>query len=186
MGLVFVCVTFIWGPFAIGLLKYFPVLEFLPLFLAGIVFYEIRLGKHKNYLWVVFCFLAQFILRYDMTKIGFEFRTKSNMTEIEYGLIVGLIFILFTFFTKNRLQFLKNRALNFIGKISYPLYLIHFYFVIRFAKEFFVEDLGMNFFVGLIGCYILSLLAASIVYYVVEKPINDLVRKKLFNMTGQF
>jgi len=84
-------------------LKFIPLLQFAPLFLAGINFYKLYTNKQselKNYLIIIFCLLAQISL---FKYIG---RSKSYINIYEYAGMLSLYFILFTAFIGHRLHFI--------------------------------------------------------------------------------
>jgi peptidoglycan/LPS O-acetylase OafA/YrhL len=100
--------------------SYFPFVRLLnirhgQLFLAGILLFKLYSG-YKSYLIKISlcaCYLTS-VLVYSKV---FTFAVAA--------IAMTIIFSLFLLFLQNRVAFLENRILQFIGLISYPLYLIH-------------------------------------------------------------
>ncbi len=94
------------------------------LFFAGILFYLMWKNneeKYKihNHLLIGCCLVVYYII--NLTK--FEEELKSNVIDC---IVVTLFFLLFYLFIFNKLVFLeKMKVLLFLGKISYPWYLLH-------------------------------------------------------------
>ncbi len=101
--------------------NYYPLINCMPLFIAGIVFYKIKFFKASafKYLLLLLCLFTQVQL-YNETYKGLF------MSQLQYGLILLVFLLIFLFYSLNLLSFVINRPLLFCGKISYALYLIHY------------------------------------------------------------
>ncbi len=72
--------------------------------------------------------------------------------------------------------------MTYIGKISYGIYLYHFFlskFFGLFFEKIHVENIftDMNVFFKFIIYFILTILIASISWYFIESPLNKLKKK---------
>jgi peptidoglycan/LPS O-acetylase OafA/YrhL len=137
-----------------------PVIRYGNFFVAGIIFYNIRKhgGNYFRYYLLLCCIVIQFALA----------------TLIE-GVAAILFFVIFFLLINNKLPWLKNRILLFLGTISYSIYLIH-------------ENLGSVLFQRLEGIGIEALISkmiisfavvtflATFITYVIEKPITNALK----------
>jgi peptidoglycan/LPS O-acetylase OafA/YrhL len=106
-----------------GIDLYLPLLNHLPLFFSGILFYKLRERKNVFLLiaLIAICFVLQiFLFKYVGTNGEF-------MSVVEYLYLVLLYHILFALLILDRLSFINNRVTQFLGKISYSIYLVHLY-----------------------------------------------------------
>lgn len=156
---------------------WFPVLQFFPLFFAGILFYRIKSGsKYKllNFCILGFCLLGQLML---YPYVGYS---RSYISFPLYTFLLSLYFILFLLFIYGRLYFIVNSITLFLGKISFALYLIHQYFSIGWIIPLFYNNLGLNFwFVTLFINLPLILGVATIITYKIEVPYSKSMKTTL-------
>jgi peptidoglycan/LPS O-acetylase OafA/YrhL len=158
--------------FKIPLKKYLDVLlilEFAPLFIAGICFYILKKDK-KNlmaHLLIVLSLLVELPWVYQYNIDG-----KSYSTVMMFLVGFYAIFYLFVFVG---LPFLNNKFLLFFGSISYSLYLIHN--VIGYAIIFRLKSIAdvQIFYIPVTFIIVVSL--ASFVSFYIEKPTMKLIRK---------
>lgn len=154
-----------------------PLLQFFPLFFAGILFYKIITKEPKpalNYLLVLGCFVSQILLFKD---VG---RSRIYINQSEYTVVLSLYFGTFLLFANHWLRWITISPLLFLGKISYALYLIHYYIISRYIIPFFVVHQGWNawlvlFVIALPSC----ILIATAITYFVEVPSNKKMRQML-------
>jgi len=154
--------------FKIPFKKYLDVLfilEYAPLFIAGINFYKI---KNK----------AGSVFNHALIGLSFIFEVKwllahsdENYTSV---LILAVIYGLFCLFAYGRLSWLNNRALLFLGAISYSLYLLHnvigYTIIYRLRQH---TDLQI-FYVTL--PFLLSVALATLMTFYIEKPAIRFIR----------
>jgi peptidoglycan/LPS O-acetylase OafA/YrhL len=108
------------------------------------------------------------------------FDTKFN------NLIVGFLFLILLYFTINSLNsgVFRNAFLNYIGKISYGIYMYHvfvIFLVFPFAKKYFIENKIASFEMNLIVyffCYFLTILFSFISYEFFESKFVNFKDKK--------
>ncbi len=152
--------------------KYFDVLfilEFAPLFIAGINFYKLKLNNKDfiSHLLIILSLLSEipWVYHYDVN-------TAS------YGLSIAILIIfygVFYFFVLRGLSFLNNRILLFFGTISYSLYLLHN--VIGYTVIFRLRAIW-NYQLVYVPAAAAVVIALSVfVSYVIEKPAMKVIRK---------
>ena len=158
-----------------------PLLQFTPLFLAGITFYKIRFSDTptlKYYFVIVLCLICQ-ILLFNHTG-----RSRHYISQWEYGCMLGLYFALFALFVNGKLTFIVNPVTLFLGKISYALYLTHEYISIKVIIPVLTEKFHINFWLAAIGVAlpVVILLAYALTFYI-EKPYNGRLKAFLARKT---
>jgi peptidoglycan/LPS O-acetylase OafA/YrhL len=160
-----------------AIIYWVPLLQFLPLFFAGTVFYNIYTNpanRFKNYTIVVFCLISQILL--------FQHAGRSNgfIRYPEYVVMLALFFGIFTLFVNNKLKFIVNRTTLFLGKISFALYLIHQCISLNFIIPVLTKKLHFNFWVAavLVALPIVILIASFITFYI-EVPFGKKMKAKL-------
>jgi peptidoglycan/LPS O-acetylase OafA/YrhL len=167
------------------LLRYgFPLVNYFPLFCAGIVFYKIKFSGASllRYCLVAVCFFIQVALFDDgVRSMGF-----INRTEYCFALLI--YFGLFVLYVNNRLSFIVNPVTVFLGGISYSLYLIHQFISITVIIPLLVDRYHINFWVtALLIDLPVVLLVATLINRYIEKPamkfIRDKYKKRLYRAT---
>lgn len=129
------------------------IFDFLPLFISGIMFYKI-MSKEANAIVVINLILSFFILVWNK--------------DINVFFASTLIYLLFFFLVFNKLNFLNNKILIFLGTISYPLYLIHQNIGYIILNSFNIYNLPLVY--GTITAIIVVISLASLISYMFEKP----------------
>jgi len=147
-----------------------PLLPFLPLFIAGSLFYKLHTTRTHmvyNYVLIVILMLCQISL--------FRFAGRSNyyISLQQYSILLGCFFLLFVLFLHGKLRWIVNPVSLFLGKISYALYLVHQYITLVIILPFFMDYVGLSFWVTVV-CIALPMLAAlaAIITYCVEVPLS--------------
>lgn len=159
-----------------------PLLQFIPLFLAGTVFYRIYTFKTKlleNYALLIICLVSQIML------FNFAGGSKKFINHSEYAAMLIVYFTLFTLFVNGKLSFIVSKTTLFLGKISFALYLIHQYISIVVILPYLVDQLHYNFWmVSLFVCLPTVLILASAVTYLIEIPYSKKMKAKLHTIAG--
>lgn len=135
-------------------------------------------------------FIAMFII--GIIKLLYLALIYEVVTQGMFQGVVILIFVsLFYLLINNKLRFLDNKFLNFLGVISYSLYLVHQnigYIVINF-----IENIGFKHETFIIVPIFISITIATVLTYFVEKPIikafknrNPLVKNRKDGKYGNF
>lgn len=154
--------------------RYMPLLNHFPLFFAGMLFYKQRQQEEwERYIGILLCFLLTLLL-FDHSGRS-HFYVSINL----YVLSSITYFVIFFFLNKKGIVTpLRWPPILFIGRISYPLYLIHQYFsavIIRYI----VNHLRVSFFVAVLVALILTVLIAYLVTRFIEEPALLRVKKKI-------
>jgi len=148
------------------------ILYYLPLFMIGISFYNIYIGKKENYFHIlIVCNLALSIFLYHKIQSS----VSVKVLFISFTSFVGLFYL----FVYGKLKFLGNsKVLVFLGTISYPLYLIHEnvgLIIINYLDIYF--DLRN---IGIVLALIISIVLAYVVTFYLEPPFNKIIKKLKF------
>lgn len=103
-------------------LRVILILNYAPLFIAGLMFYKIKFREHNIYNHIVILF----------SLVVFMFSLHAQIMERNQGedniyhyLLVVILYIFFYLIIYVDVKFIKNKPLLFMGEISYPLYLLH-------------------------------------------------------------
>lgn len=157
-----------------------PLLQYLPLFLSGIIFYEIQNDvkvKHIRYFYLTICFICQISLFNHID------RASAFINHLEYSIMLTFYFVLFTLFVNGKLKFIVSKATLFLGKISFALYLVHQKISIRLIIPTLVDKLNFNFWVVsiFIALPIVIALTTFITYYI-EIPFNKKFKETLLKL----
>jgi peptidoglycan/LPS O-acetylase OafA/YrhL len=159
-----------------GLIHWFPLLSFLPLFFAGILFYKIYAQRNYlllNYFFVAVCLVCQGAL------FSVAGRSPYYITQSEYCGMLVLFFALFVLFVNNKLKFIVCGPTLFLGKISYALYLIHQTVSVHFILPLFTDVLHFNFWLSAIITLAVVICIASFITYRIEIPYSKKLKEKL-------
>ena len=163
--------------FVIALIYYVPLLQFIALFFAGIVFYKLYTDKNnvlKNYCILTLCLVSQ-VLMYDQSG-----RSKNFISQYEYAMMLALYFLIFTLFVNGKLRITISPLSLFFGKISFTLYLIHQFIATQVIIPALTNNLGMNFWVSsLLVAFPIVIGLATLITYYVEVPLSKKMKEKL-------
>lgn len=159
------------------IIYWIPLLQFIPLFFAGTIFYKIYSSKTKlvkQYAMLVSCLTCQILL------FNYSGRSKDYIIQTEYAAMLFIFFGLFILFVNGKMVFMVSKATLFFGKISFPLYLIHQFISIKIIIPFLTDKLHINFWIASIAVAlpVVVLLATGITYFV-EIPMGKSMKKKL-------
>jgi peptidoglycan/LPS O-acetylase OafA/YrhL len=150
------------------IIKGIPLMQFLPLFFAGTLFYKLYTSRNQyklNITLLVLCYLCQLSL------FPYAGRAHLYISTYEYALMLTIYFILFTGFVTNNLKFIVNKITLFLGKISFALYLTHECVTLEFVIPKIITPLQLNFWVSSIFINLpIVLIIASFITYKIEVP----------------
>jgi peptidoglycan/LPS O-acetylase OafA/YrhL len=156
---------------------YFPLVNYFPLFIAGIVFYKIKFYKLSTYrvLILALCLITQILLLKSTGRSQF-------MPPFYYVIIVSVFFAFFFLYFFNALQFIVNRATLFLGKISYSLYLIH-YTIGALLITVFTHSRFFHFttVVAVLVTTAIILIVATLINKFIEMPATKYLKRKLLD-----
>ncbi|HMI07122.1 MAG TPA: acyltransferase [Flavobacterium sp.] len=181
IGISLILLTLIGGHFSNSafvwkIIEWIPLLAFIPLFLAGTVFYTIYTQQKnllRNYTVIVFCLLGQIGL------FKFGGTSRMHVTTLEYSIMLFLYFGLFTLFVNHKLQFIVTKPTLFLGKISFALYLIHQHIANGIVIPFFTTRLHTSFWIGAAVALPVVIILAALVTYYIEIPFGKKMKEKL-------
>jgi peptidoglycan/LPS O-acetylase OafA/YrhL len=146
------------------------MLKYGNLFFAGILFYNIKMhgSNIKRHLLILLCFITEFFTRYNGNYDYLSFVDHFIISFIYFGVFYLLIF--------NKLGFLVNKVLIFLGTISYSLYLVHQNMGYEIIKKLY-EYTSNPYLIIIIPTCIAIVIAIGITY-LVEKPALSYIRNK--------
>ena len=160
-----------------SIIKWIPLLQFLPLFFAGTTFYKIYTKANNlalNYSIIVFCLICQIV---QFPYVG---RSLNYISWTQYSIMLFIYFVLFVLFVNNRLTFIVNKTTLFLGKISFALYLIHQFISLEFIIPSFHSKLGLNFWIVAIFIDLPIIIGvATFITYKIEVPYSKKMKEKL-------
>ena len=160
-----------------NILHFFPLMQFLPLFLAGILFYKVYNQEKKSKFYILLiigCYFCQILL------YKFGGRSYGHVSHPEYKLIVAIYFAFLFLLLFRKLKFIVNRYTLFLGKISFALYLIHQYLSINCIIPILVDN-GVNFYIAAYAiAFPVSLLVAAGITFYVEVPAARWLKPRLY------
>lgn len=174
-----VILTYFWGNHSIikSILYWIPLLPYIPLFLAGTIFYNIYINNHQkisNYSIITLCLISQFLL--------FEHSGRSHhfINHQEYALMICIYFALFTLFVNHKLNFIVSKWTLFLGKISFALYLTHQYISLQFLLPILVNKLHINFWLAALFITLpITIIIATLITNYVDIPLSKKMKEKL-------
>ncbi|OAH43943.1 acyltransferase [Sphingobium yanoikuyae] len=130
------------------------VLDYIPFFIIGMLFYRIWSG-HRRWGQQALFFVA-------------ALATIAWADPREYLVAALLVMAIFAAMLRGWLPFLRHRLLLWLGAISYALYLIHHNAGLAIMNL--VDRAGLSTWIGLLLATAASLLLASALTYGVERP----------------
>lgn len=164
-------------------IHHFPIINYFALFIAGITFYQLKFDGHSfsKYFLVILCLITQTLFFHETGKIAF-------LSYPQYLACLLVYFSAFFLYITNLLGFIINSVTLFLGKISYSLYLIHYYISYRLLipilhnpKYFHLNDFVSNILIVLP----IVLIAASLINKFIEIPATRCIKTKmLYNKTS--
>jgi len=159
------------------LIHWVPLLQYIPLFFAGTLFYRIYKDKTRlaeNYLMIAICFTCQILL------FNYAGRSFNFISHSEYALMLILYFTFFILFVNGNLKFIVTSLTMFFGRISYPLFLSHQFLSINILIPFLTKKLHINFWIASFGIALpISIVIAYLITKYIEVPLGQVMKEKL-------
>ena len=147
-----------------------PLYSQFPLFFSGIIFYKMVKDTDKTSIKYVSCLILCYIARLALFDDG---RTGNDVYTIEeYALILFFHYCIFILFIYNKLKFIIQKPLLFLGKISYSLYLLHQFIGKSFLIPFLQKNIGLNYFISFNLSIIIIILISTLLSYKLEDYLN--------------
>jgi peptidoglycan/LPS O-acetylase OafA/YrhL len=135
----------------------------LPFFTMGILFNKVYSGEFDG---------AVDWLLVVVSLISFALTTK----DIVVFSIIHVMLGVFLLFVHGKLEFLVVQPLQFLGRISYSLYLLHFELTLTIIGMLHV--LGCSMFLAVNLAFLLLLIAASLLSYHIEEPARAALNRR--------
>jgi len=167
---------------------YFATLQYILIFVVGAL-----LAKHRIEIMNYFKSLANklkvtlivfSIFLYTFGWWGHILGPLYNAFSVDFAIMIGAaIFLIFSLTSGVISNFLKTRPVNYLGKISYSLYLYHC--IVLFSLIHILYN-SVNIGVILLFSIILTLLVSSLAYYLIEIPSIKLGRFLTQNRSEKF
>ena len=159
----------------------FNVIRSLPLFFIGVVFglnYKtLNIPAYMKQHWFVLVLCLIPLMYPELSPVTTDAKHKMWLSY-EVLLVISTVFFCMVFLVPDNNILLANKVGDFIGKISYSLYLLHLPVIMQ------VNQLNLSIELKLLLSLVVSLILAYISYRYFEKPIARLIRAKLIN-SGQ-
>lgn len=136
------------------------------------------LEKSRRNLWLWSAFAVLMILLGMGICSGHKYFAPYNQIIIVYELVIWPALVLLAILAKPLREVLKLKIFQFLGKISFSMYLIHFPVMIALETANVAFHLNLNYAAKkVLLLYIVFVFIATILcYYLVEKPLDHLVR----------
>jgi peptidoglycan/LPS O-acetylase OafA/YrhL len=152
------------------------LLEYVNLFSAGILFFEIwsKRGNIASWVLILWClFNVPFI----------PFRALPCQPSHAWTIVVDLvIFLIFWMAINSKLTWMVSQVTLYLGAISYSLYLVHDEVGRAVMKR--LSDMGYSPHATFIAALALSIVLATLITYFVEKPAMKFLRRFYDQMKG--
>lgn len=150
--------------------------------------YDFKNSSFYPYRWLIatLIFLMFSIRHIDkIFPFGDTIHFILKLTKFDFFHFTGFasfLILLFAINNKEVQKFLSHKALLFLGKISYSVYLMHWLIVMYIMNNWesisqFFGSSGLAFSIMLIVSIILTILSAALMYYLIEKPFINLSKK---------
>jgi peptidoglycan/LPS O-acetylase OafA/YrhL len=156
----------------------FNTLRSLPYFFIGVIFgmhfKSLKIPKYLKKHWFILTVFLIPAMYPEITSITSDAKTRMWLSY-EILLVMSTVFFCIVFLVPNNNVFLANRFGDFIGKISYSLYLLHMPIIIL------VNQLNLSIEFKLLLSFALTVLVAYISFRYFEKPIARFIRNKTLN-----
>jgi peptidoglycan/LPS O-acetylase OafA/YrhL len=154
--------------------NFFNVLRTLPFFFVGVVFgMQYRTLKVPDYLrkhWFILALCLIPLMYPEFSPVNTADKVRMWLSY-EVLLIMSSVFFCIVFLVPDNNVLLVNKFGDFIGKISYSLYLLHMPIIIK------VNQLELSVEMKLLLSLILSVLVAYVSYQYFERPVSKAIRK---------
>lgn len=158
---------------SVGFLDYnVRTLLFLHYFFAGVVFGQLYgrwESKVKSGFFVSALLIVPILFPYIFWALFNTYHTYWKSIEVLF--VMSFVFFTILFLVPDDNPILSNKIGDFLGKISYSIYLLHplSFKILRGAAR---EHFGAFFFV----CLALTIAVSTASYYIIEKPCRKAIR----------
>jgi len=129
------------------------------------------MGMDKKYSHMVF-FLALTGILFTLVFRGEIFRESIRYT-IQGISLMGIVYLAVLYPQWVVFRWLNSRYLEFLGRLSYSLYLVHFAVIFWVADALHIESVSLRVIIS----FPISLLISWLIYIYIEKPCSSLRRR---------
>lgn len=142
--------------------------QYSGLFFSGILFFKMFKGDKRliHHFSILICYIT----------VIFNLDLKAPYAILSY-LPATTVYVLFYLFLYNKLNFLDNKPLRFLGFISYPLYLVHQ--GMGFTILLLLRNYGLTQYWVIFIPMIAAILVAYIIARYIEKPIIKFAKENI-------
>jgi peptidoglycan/LPS O-acetylase OafA/YrhL len=156
----------------------FNILRSLPYFFIGVIFgLQYKSLSIPHYLkkhWFFLTLLLIPLMYPNFTPVTSDAKTRMWLSY-EVLFVMSSVFFCIVFLVPNNNVLLANKLGDFMGKISYSLYLLHMPIILQ------VNKFNLSTELKLLLSLVLSILVAFMSYRYFEKPLAKLIRSWAFN-----
>lgn len=143
----------------------------IPCLMIGVIAAILHHSKHKSLAFFSNKWMFLIALTLILLMLGFGIEFPFIIHEVYCTLF---LFILFYLIKDNKSYFLENKMLNYLGKISYGIYMYH---MIAIMIAFYLyQQRYLNYFTVYLSTIILTILFSVISYEFIEKKFLNLKR----------
>lgn len=152
----------------------YPLLNYFPLFFAGILFYIIKNDRptFTRYAMLGGCFIASLIVYHSLS-----FR-QYCISYSEHCIMISIYYIIFFMYINNKITWIAQRPIVYLGTISYSLYLVHQSLSLKFLRPFLQHFLGDHFWLNNLLMLVICIGIASAITFWIEKPAMRFLKAK--------
>ncbi len=160
----------------------FSVLRTLPFFFVGVLFgMQYRSLIVPQYLrkhWFILALCLIPLMYPEFSPVTTLDKTRMWLSY-EVLLVMSTVFFCIVFLVPDNNLFLANKLGDFLGKISYSLYLLHMPIIAK------VNQFDLSVEMKLLVSFVLSVLVAYISYRCFERPVVTAIRNLASNKSSQ-
>lgn len=153
--------------------KYIPLINHFPVTFAGVLFYFLSkdFKNTKIYIYLIITFLVQLTLFNDGG------RAHMYMPFEQYILTLSCYYILMALLIVHKINFIALKPLLFLGKISYPLYLLHQYLGLWVMIPILTKTYHIHFWWACAISIFVIIIISYLINKFIEIPINQRLNK---------
>ncbi|MFB4308730.1 acyltransferase family protein [Actinomadura sp. GTD37] len=160
---------------------FFP--ETAPYFIAGMAFFLIYKFGSNTALWLIIAACFALSVHYLVDDIS-PLNAWEGVHEIVIPAVLAAFFALMALVALRKLSWLGWRGFTLLGAVAYPLYLMHETVARAIVKVFFPHPI-LDRLTILPVITVSVLVAALLVHWLVERPLQNLMRPRLASAMAQ-
>ncbi|WP_282942335.1 acyltransferase [Paenibacillus sp. RC67] len=186
LSIISVVTFFAFNPADVTGTEFFATINYTAMFVIGALIAKYRLEIQKRFITLSKKFKVLLLLTGLLMYLYFHpsfaikmlifnnispfYRTVIDSWAVTFG---AVIIIVFAMYSATFTRILKNKGINFLGKISYSLYLVHL--IVLFTCIHLLHS-TLPIWIIYIICVIVTLVISSLMYFTIEKPSMNLGR----------